>query len=517
MAVALEQFVKQLEDSGVLAPGKLENFVPPKAQPKDAQELARQLILSKQLTKFQVQEIYQGRAKSLILGNYTILDKIGAGGRRLQVANQRRHAGRRNQSARCRGAGIRRRGEKIEITQPSGKGSISFAVDPGKHRLKVEKDGFQFFAKDFEMESGGTASIKATLVEDKPWLKPAFLEWQSCGYSHVSNLTPLKGMPLTKLDCGETKVVDLLPLEGMKLTSISLTPKNITKGVDAIRQMKGLQTIGTGWEDQNKWPTIEFWKKYDAGEFGKPDSTAATPDRKPITKFNDPAFQQWRNTVAAKTAEQQVEAVAKKLQELNPGFDGKEVHKIERGVVTELSFYTVNVTDISPVRALVGLKSFGCGGGGQPGAGKLSDLSPLEGMGLTNLKCQNTRVSDLSPLKGMPLTELNLRQTLVVDLSPLRGMRSLANLGFEYSPVSDLSPLEGMALTVLDCESTQVTDLSPLRGMHLGTIAFTPKNITKGIEAIRGIKSLASIGTDWDHLLPTAEFWKKYDAGDFGK
>ena len=80
MPVALEQFVKQLADSGVIAPGKLENFVPPKAYPKDAQELARQLVEGKQLTKYQAQEIYAGRAKSLILGNYTILDKIGAGG-----------------------------------------------------------------------------------------------------------------------------------------------------------------------------------------------------------------------------------------------------------------------------------------------------------------------------------------------------------------------------------------------------------------------------------------------------
>ena len=80
MPVALETFVKQLADSGVIAPGKLENFIPPKAHPKDAQELARQLVQSKQLTKFQAQEIYAGRAKSLILGNYTILDKIGAGG-----------------------------------------------------------------------------------------------------------------------------------------------------------------------------------------------------------------------------------------------------------------------------------------------------------------------------------------------------------------------------------------------------------------------------------------------------
>ena len=80
MPVALEQFVKQLADSGVIAPGKLENFIPPKAAPKDAQELAKELVRQKHLTKFQAQEIYLGRQKSLILGNYTILDKIGAGG-----------------------------------------------------------------------------------------------------------------------------------------------------------------------------------------------------------------------------------------------------------------------------------------------------------------------------------------------------------------------------------------------------------------------------------------------------
>ncbi len=80
MAFALETFVKELTDSGVITLGKLKNFIPPKASPKDAQELARQLVQGKYLTEFQAQEIYQGRAKSLILGNYTILDKIGAGG-----------------------------------------------------------------------------------------------------------------------------------------------------------------------------------------------------------------------------------------------------------------------------------------------------------------------------------------------------------------------------------------------------------------------------------------------------
>ena len=39
---------------------------------------------------------------------------------------------------------------KVEVSRPGGKEAISISVDPGKHRLKVEKDGFQFFAKDFE-------------------------------------------------------------------------------------------------------------------------------------------------------------------------------------------------------------------------------------------------------------------------------------------------------------------------------------------------------------------------------
>src|SRR5580692_7694927 len=64
----------------------------------------------------------------------------------------------------------------------------------------------------------------------------------------------------------------------------------------------------------------------------------------------------WRKQVTALPAEKQVEAVAKKFKELNPGFDGKVTPLIEKGVVTYFSFLTDDVTDISPVRALAGLK-----------------------------------------------------------------------------------------------------------------------------------------------------------------
>src|SRR5271168_1905262 len=80
MAVALETIVKQLEDSGIVAAGKLKEFIPPNATPKDGEALLRELFKQNLLTKFQAQQFAQGRDKSLILGNYTISDKIGAGG-----------------------------------------------------------------------------------------------------------------------------------------------------------------------------------------------------------------------------------------------------------------------------------------------------------------------------------------------------------------------------------------------------------------------------------------------------
>lgn len=80
MPVPLEQFVKHLEDSGILAGDTLKEFVPPLAAPKDAEELARELVRKKKLTKFQAEQVYHGKGKSLILDNYLLEAKIGAGG-----------------------------------------------------------------------------------------------------------------------------------------------------------------------------------------------------------------------------------------------------------------------------------------------------------------------------------------------------------------------------------------------------------------------------------------------------
>ena len=329
-----------------------------------------------------------------------------------------------------------------------------------------------------------------TKVTNLSPLKGMLLERFECWNSTVSDLTPLKGMPLKHLKCQDSAVFDLTPLQGMNLAELYLTPRNVTKGINAIRQMKSLQTIGIDNRANFQFPPDEFWKKFDAGEFGKP------------VAFNTPAFQQWVKDVQAMPAEKQVEAVSKKLVELNPGFDGKLANNfgvdspvITNGMVTMMSFTTDHVMDVSSVRALAGLDFLSCRGSSLE-RGKLRDLSPLKGMTMSFFDCSyNPRLSDLSPLKGMPM----------------------AFLTFNHTPISDLSPLKGMPLEDLNVSVTNVSDLSPLEGMNLKIFVFTPNAVTKGVDVVRQMKNLKTIGTGHDQTLPAEEFWKKYDAGEFAK
>jgi serine/threonine protein kinase len=190
----------------------------------------------------------------------------------------------------------------------------------------------------------------------------------------------------------------------------------------------------------------------------------------------------WERTIAALPAEKQVEAVAARLKERNPGFDGKVTHTITGDVVSGLQFSTAQVTNILPVRALRKLASLDVRG--KPG--KLADLSPLKGMPLSRLDCRGTQVSDLSPLKGMPLIWLECGVTKVSDLTPLKGM-PLQGLFCQCPQVSDLAPLRGMKLVWLDAGTSGVTDLSPLQGMPLKDLGLNRTTQLKDLSPLKGM------------------------------
>ena len=445
--------------------------------------------------------------------------------------------------------------------------------------------------------------LNACQIRDLQPLLGLKLTEVSLAGTRVQDLQQLRGMPLKNLAIHRTGVTDLTPLQGMDLKEIFLTPKNITQGLNHLREMQSLNTIGIGYTSAEKWPAKEFWDRYDKEEFA-------------VTPFTDADVQR----IAALPAAEQVEEVRKELMRLNPGFDGKLTPTIENDVVTQLSVNTDQVTNIAPVRALTKLIYLDCRGT-YPNKGKLSDLSPLAGTTISRLDCSSTQVSELAALSGLPLTylhfnhnpvsdisplkemalvELGLAETKVSDLSPLKGMK-LRVLGAQLLPVTDLSPLAGMPLKGLDLYhtigvtsleplrgmpleglnlqdlpvsdlsplagmttlrtlllqgnevsdltplkglkltdlllldkqisdlsalngmplirlhiyNTSVSDLTPLQGMPLQEIRLNPKNITQGLDILKGISTLKTIGIDSNQAGPPAEFWERLEKGEF--
>jgi hypothetical protein len=53
----------------------------------------------------------------------------------------------------------------------------------------------------------------------------------------------------------------------MSLTEVFVTPRCVSKGMEILRQMKTIRSIGL--DASNVFTPSDFWKKHDAGEFGK--------------------------------------------------------------------------------------------------------------------------------------------------------------------------------------------------------------------------------------------------------
>ncbi len=82
MAVLIDQFIDNLTRSRLMSADEVAAFrkyLPPEER-DDVKRLAKELVLAKKLTKYQAEQIYQGKVRGLKLGDYTILSKIGAGG-----------------------------------------------------------------------------------------------------------------------------------------------------------------------------------------------------------------------------------------------------------------------------------------------------------------------------------------------------------------------------------------------------------------------------------------------------
>ncbi len=325
-------------------------------------------------------------------------------------------------------------------------------------------------------------------------MRPATLQLDG---TQVTNLSPLKGMALTGISLSDTAVADLAPLAGMPLERVnvqncpklaSLAPvarspvKGLTCDFNRFRDEELLRSIAT-LETINHQPAAALWNEVDREKA---------------------AFESWCATIAALPPEGQAQAVAARLRELNPGFNGSVSHVVENGALAELKIIADGVTDLAPVRALARLARLTCHAG-DAGKGQLSDLWPLRGMPLKALDVRGTSVRDLAALAGMPLEVLTISGTDVADLSPLATTR-LKVLHLDATPVTDLSALPRLALDEVSCADSHVRDLSPLENVPVKALGIDFR-YSRDAARLRAMKTLESINGK-----PAAEFLSDADA-----
>jgi serine/threonine protein kinase len=223
-----------------------------------------------------------------------------------------------------------------------------------------------------------------------------------------------------------------------------------------------------------------------------PAPTVPVPVRPPAT------MEEWVVFARRLPAEEQVRCVVEKLKELNPGYNGQEMHGVEADQVTRFDLSGAPVRDLNPVRAFAGLQVLWVGGT------KVSDLSAVQDLPLRDIRFWSTPVSDLSPLRGKTLSAVHCADTPVSDLSPLSGM-PLQFLDCSYTAVDRLPPLGGTTLNVLVVRGSRIADLSSLKSFQLKELVCDLDPPRDG-PLLRAIPTLEKING-----LPSADFWRTFD------
>jgi CheY-like chemotaxis protein/tRNA A-37 threonylcarbamoyl transferase component Bud32 len=78
--ISREEFLRAASESGLLSDADVRAVRDGEAGVPDTHVLARRLVHAGRLTPFQVEAILNGRAPELCIGNYVVLDRLGAGG-----------------------------------------------------------------------------------------------------------------------------------------------------------------------------------------------------------------------------------------------------------------------------------------------------------------------------------------------------------------------------------------------------------------------------------------------------
>lgn len=327
------------------------------------------------------------------------------------------------------------------------------------------------YAKQLDAVWPGTGRILDVLPNGE-------LRFRGRGFKQIADLSPFRGMVLHHLDLGLTPIRNLEPLQGMPLRSLSLDD---CKEITDLSPLQGMQL-----------ETLDF---------SSTGVTDLTPLKEMPLQTLDMHFTPVVDLTPLRGRSLRVLRMTHCQQVVSlRGLEGLPLeHLALRGCGA--------LESLAEIRGIP-LKSISI-----DACGKLADIQALEGMPFTTMNltaCK--RIRTLEPLKGMPLTELSFDMGHEIpSLEPLRGMK-LKVLVCRSKSLESIEPLRGMPLVELDLhECGKVTDLSPLKGMELKRLIFNPQNVKTGMDIVRSMPTLATIGAHPSTPMPAEVFWQRFE------
>ena len=329
----------------------------------------------------------------------------------------------------------------------------------------------------------------------------------------VRSLAPLEGLPLEELDCRDTDVMDLSPLEGVPLKRL-LCDGTLVRSLEPLKGMslEELSVNGTQILDLDVVSSLKSLKSLHFNSTAAWDLEPLRGSKLTELSFDDTTVEDLRPLEGLRL--ERLSGNQSLIESLEP---------LRRMPLVSLSVQDTYVVDLRPLEELKTLRHLDLS------KNLVADLTPLQGLQLTALILDETRVRKLDSLSGLPLTELSLRKcqvdslsplaempleklaldgtrvgdfealrklrglwelslggTEVRSLAPLEGLLRLKRLALNDTAVSDLRPLQGLRLKDLDLSRTPITDLAPLQGMSLERLVCEKTGI-QSLEPLRGM------------------------------
>lgn len=335
-----------------------------------------------------------------------------------------------------------------------------------------------------------------TDVRDLSPLAGMPLKHLELGHTQVVDLSPLVGLPLQILECSYTPVADFSPLaklrlEGLALQGVRVGDLSFTRDMP----LKGLVLAGA--RDTANFRSLREVKTLEL--LVLPGSPLDLPAEEiaGIEALRDhPMLKRISSTLAEGSSGDSAEAAEVFWRQWDATMRWWRPLKAA-GISMKYSRQPDDTWVVLVQR--------------QP----LKSLEMFAGSNVSTLDVSGcSEIADLSPLRGLPLTTLRIAHTAVTDLSPLHGM-GLRSLWMADTKVRDLAPLKGLPLKTLYLDKcTELTDLSPLREIPTLEELLLPERAT-GFDFLRDLPNLKRISYTFDlkKLQPAcaaADFWKEH-------